>query len=45
MPTLCQGIVNNNYFTFKKPREEDFPTEEAIDNAHSFDPKSNQGDA
>ena len=27
----------------QKPRKEDLPTEEAIDNAHSFDPKSNQG--
>ena len=38
MPTIRQGIVNNNYFTFNKPRKEDLPTEEAIDNAHSVDP-------
>ena len=38
MPTTHQSIVNNNYFTFQKPREEDLPTEEAIDDDYSFDP-------
>ena len=38
MPTLCQGIVDNNYFTFKSLVKKKIPTEEANVNAHTIDP-------
>ena len=38
MPTICQGIVNNNYITFKSlAKKKKIPTEANV-NAHTIDP-------